>query len=324
MWTENSGHWIAFIVFVLMLLILDLGVLNRRAHAPTLKEAGITSMIWVSIALLFGLFIQYRFGPKQTLEYFTGYILEQSLSVDNLFVFVLVFGFFRVPTQYHHRVLFWGIIGAIVMRLAFILIGTALIERFGFILYFFGAFLVYTGIQLFRAGENDEPAIDKNPLIRLTRRLVPMTEDYHGEKFFIRNAGKLLATPLLLVLIVVESTDLIFAVDSIPAVIAVTKEPFIIFTSNVMAILGLRSLYFLLAGAMDRFYYLKPALAIILTFVGLKMIVEKLFPIGAQWEYYVIAGSLLFILGVLAMAVLASWLRLRRMPPDPKAKVQSD
>ena len=314
MWTENSWYWIAFIAFVLVLLILDLGVLNRRIHTPSLKEAGLASLMWVSIALLFGFFIQYRFGAKQTLEYFTGYILEQSLSVDNLFVFVLVFGFFRVPPQYHHRVLFWGIIGAIVMRLFFILIGTALIERFSVILYIFGAFLIYTGIRLFRSGEGDEPDIDKNPLIRLTRRLVPMTEEYHEEKFFIRKAGTLLATPLLLVLVIVESTDLVFAVDSIPAVIAVTKEPFIIFTSNVMAILGLRSLYFLLAGAMDRFYYLMPALAIILTFVGVKMIVEKLFPIGEQWEYYVIAGSLLFILGVLAVAVLASWLRLRNLP----------
>lgn len=322
MWNDNPWYWIAFIAFVLVLLAFDLGVLNRRVHAPTLKEAAFTSLIWVSIALLFGLFIQYQFGPKQMLEYFTGYILEQSLSVDNLFVFILIFGFFRVPAQYHHRVLFWGIIGAVIMRLFFIIIGTALIERFSVILYVFGAFLIYTGIRLARSGnEDDEPQIENNPLVRLTRRLVPMTEDYHGERFFVQQLGKRIATPLLLVLIVVESTDLVFAVDSIPAVIAVTKEPFIIFTSNVMAILGLRSLYFLLAGAMDRFYYLKPALAVILTFVGIKMIAEKLFHVSPDWENLVIAGSLGFILLVLATAIIASWLRLRRNSAGSRAKV---
>lgn len=313
MWNDNPLYWIAFLVFVLVLLAFDLGILNRKAHAPSLKEAALMSMLWISIAIAFGLFVTFSFGQKQGLEYFTGWVLEKALSVDNLFVIVLIFSFFRVPPQYHHRVLFWGIIGALVMRGLLIWVGATLINQFEWIIYIFGAFLIYTGIRLFRAGENDEPDIEKNPLLRLVQRVLPMTTEYHAEKFAIRQAGKLVFTPLVLVLIIVESTDLVFALDSIPAVIAITKEPFIIFTSNVMAILGLRALYFLLAGALDRFYYLKPALAIILTFVGVKMIAEKLLHLGEQWEYYLVAGSLIFIIGVLAIAVLASWLRLRRL-----------
>ncbi len=323
MWNDNPLYWIAFLGFVLVLLAFDLGVLNRRAHAPSLKEAAWMSVLWISIAIAFGLFITFDFGTKQGIEYFTGWVLEKALSVDNLFVFVLVFSFFRVPPQYHHRVLFWGIIGALIMRGLLIWLGATLLETFEWIIYFFGAFLIYTGIKLFRAGEDEDPDIEKNPLIRLGRRFLPMTAEYHGEKFGIRQAGKFMFTPLILVLIVVESTDLVFAVDSIPAVIAVTKEPFIIFTSNVMAILGLRALYFLLAGAMDRFYYLKPALAVILTFVGAKMILEQFFHLGDAWETYVVIGSLLFILLVLTVAVVASWLRLRHMEQGTQPKVET-
>lgn len=323
MWNDNPLYWIAFLGFVLLLLAFDLGVLNRRAHAPSLKEAAWMSVLWISIAIAFGLFVTFDFGTKQGIEYFTGWVLEKALSVDNLFVFVLVFSFFRVPPQYHHRVLFWGIIGALIMRGLLIWLGATLLQTFEWIIYIFGAFLIYTGIKLFRAGEDEDPDIEKNPLIRLGRRFLPMTAEYHGEKFAIRQAGKFLFTPLILVLIVVESTDLVFAVDSIPAVIAVTKEPFIIFSSNVMAILGLRALYFLLAGAMDRFYYLKPALAVILTFVGAKMILEQFLHLGDEWETYVVIGSLLFILLVLIVAVVASWLRLRQIEQGAQPKVET-
>lgn len=321
MWNDNPWYWIAFIAFVLVLLAFDLGVLNRKAHAPSLKEAALMSALWISIAIAFGVFVTLAFGQKQGLEYFTGWVLEKALSVDNLFVIVLIFSFFRVPPQYHHRVLFWGIIGALVMRGLLILLGATLLNQFEWIIYIFGAFLIYTGIKLFRAGDGDEPDIEKNPLLRFTRRFLPMTPEYHQEKFAVRQEGKLVFTPLVLVLVIVESTDLLFAVDSIPAVIAITREPFIIFTSNVMAILGLRALYFLLAGAMDRFYYLKPALAIILTFVGIKMVAEKLIHLGDQWEYYLVAGSLGFILLVLATAIIASWLHLRRNSAGSRAKV---
>ena len=329
MFYEQPIFYAGFLAFVAVLLVLDLGVLNRRIHAPSLKEAGLMSALWVSIALAFGALVYFFIGSRQALEYYTGYILEQSLSVDNLFVFVLVFGFFRVPAQYHHRVLFWGIIGAIVMRLIFIVLGTTLIQRFDFLIYVFGAFLIYTGIRLAFEKEGDEPDLEKNPLLRLARRVLPMTNEYHEEKFAVRQAGKLIFTPLVLVLIIVESTDLVFAVDSIPAVIAVTKEPFIIFTSNIMAILGLRALYFLLAGAMDKFHYLKPALSVILTFVGVKMVGEKLFhtqlhelllKITSDPENFITVASLVFILAVLAVAVIASLLRGRSLPIPERAE----
>ena len=329
MFYEQPIFYAGFLAFVAVLLVLDLGVLNRRIHAPSLKEAGLMSALWVSIALAFGVLVYFFIGSRQALEYYTGYILEQSLSVDNLFVFVLVFGFFRVPAQYHHRVLFWGIIGAIVMRLIFIVLGTTLIQRFDFLIYVFGAFLIYTGIRLAFEKEGDEPDLEKNPLLRLARRVLPMTNEYHEEKFAVRQAGKLIFTPLVLVLIIVESTDLVFAVDSIPAVIAVTKEPFIIFTSNIMAILGLRALYFLLAGAMDKFHYLKPALSVILTFVGVKMVGEKLFhtqlhelllKITSDPENFITVASLVFILAVLAVAVIASLLRRRSLPIPERAE----
>lgn len=311
---ENIWFWLGFLAFVAVLLAIDLGVLNRKVHAVSLKEAALMSVLWISIALLFGVLVSVVLGSRAGVEYYTAWVLEKSLSVDNLFVFVLIFGFFRVPAMYHHRVLFWGILGAIAMRAVLIVLGASLIHQFSWLMLVFGAFLIYTGIKLARAGDDDKPEIDNNPLLKLARRFLRITPEYHGEKFFVRLPDLLLyATPLLLVLIVIESTDLVFAVDSIPAVIGVSHDPFIIFTSNVMAILGLRALYFLLAGAVDRFHYLKPALAVILTFVGVKMIAEQLFHPGAEFENLMVLGSLAFILSVLAIAIVASFVRERRL-----------
>lgn len=313
---ENIWFWLGFLAFVAVLLAIDLGVLNRKAHAVSLKEAALLSVVWISIALLFGVLVTVVLGSRAGVEYYTAWVLEKSLSVDNLFVFVLIFSFFRVPAMYHHRVLFWGILGAIAMRAVLIVAGTSLIQQFSWLMIVFGAFLIYTGIKLGRSGEDDKPEIDNNPLLKLARRFLRITPEYHGEKFFVRMPDLVLyATPLLLVLIVIESTDLVFAVDSIPAVIGVSHDPFVIFTSNVMAILGLRALYFLLAGAVDRFHYLKPALAIILTFVGVKMIVEQLFHLG-EFENLMVLGSLIFILSVLAIAIVASFVRERRQPRE--------
>ena len=321
MFYEQPIFYVGFLIFVAFLLALDLGVLNRKAHAPSIKEAAWMSALWISIALLFGLGVYFLIGPKQGLEYFTGWLLEKALSVDNLFVFVLVFSFFNVPPKYHHRVLFWGVLGALVMRGILIFVGASLLDRFEWIIYIFGGFLIYTGIRLGVEKGDAEPDLQKNPLLRLAKRVLPMTGEYHEEKFAIRQAGKLVFTPLVLVLLIVESTDLVFAVDSIPAVIAVTKEPFIIFTSNVMAILGLRALYFLLAGAMNQFHYLKPALSVILTFVGIKMVGEKLFheqlhsallTLTPDPVNFLTAASLIFILAVLVIAIIASLIRNRK------------
>ena len=324
---SNPLYWGAFLVFVAVLLALDLGILNRKAHAPSLRESAALSAVWISIALVFGLFVWFGIGPRQGIEYYTGWVLEKALSVDNLFVFVVIFSFFRVPPEYHHRVLFWGILGAIIMRGILIVIGASLLHQFEWIIYIFGAFLIYTGIKLSRQSDDEEPEVGKNPILRLAQRVLPLASDYHEEKFLVRHAGRLLFTPLVLVLIVVETTDLVFAVDSIPAVIAVTKEPFIIFTSNIMAILGLRALYFLLAAAMTQFRYLKPALAFILTFIGLKMVVEKFFhdPIHGflhdvmkvgDPEYFLVVASLVIVLVVLVFGVVASIVYNRRHPGE--------
>ena len=329
----NPAYWIAFLIFVAAMLALDLGVLNRKAHAPSLREAAVQSAIWIGVAILFGIVITVGLGPKQGVEYYTGWVLEKALSVDNLFVFVVVFSFFRVPPQYHHRVLFWGILGAIVMRGIMIAIGSTLLHQFEWIIYIFGAFLIYTGIKLARQGGVEEPEVGNNPVLRWARRVLPLTNEYHAEHFSIIEHGKRLFTPLVLVLIVIETTDLVFAVDSIPAVIAVTKEPFIIFTSNIMAILGLRALYFLLAAAMTQFHYLKPALAFILTFVGLKMVVEKLFhtqihdflhtSLGvADPEFFLVVASLAIVLAALVLAVVAS-IAYNRRHPDAHVAVKA-
>jgi tellurite resistance protein TerC len=307
--------WVGFILVVLGLLALDLGVFHRKAHAVSTKEAAIWTVVWISLALLFNgaiyLFWDWMMpdsastNSQAALEFLTGYLIEYSLSVDNIFVFVLIFTYFRVPAAYQHRVLFWGIMGALVMRATLILVGTALIEQFHWVIYLFGAFLIFTGIRMgFHKDEEIHP--DDNPLIKLARRVLPVTGAYEGQRFFVRHAGKLMATPLFLVLLLAESTDLIFALDSIPAIFAVTLDPFIVFTSNVCAILGLRSLYFLLAGALDKFHYLKLGLATILTFVGVKMVLADIIHIP-------IVVSLLVIVSVLAVAIVVSLLRTRRL-----------
>ena len=304
--------WVGFLVFVAAMLALDLGVFQRRAHAVSMKEAGIWSAVWISLALLFGAGLYIWRGSEPALQYLSGYLIEKALSVDNLFVFALIFTMFGVPAVYQHRVLFWGVLGALVMRAIFIAAGSALLSQFHWLMYVFGAFLIFTAAKLAFGGET-EIHPEQNPLVRLARRFVPMTTHYEGEHFFIRKAGKRLATPLLLVLLVVESSDLMFAVDSIPAVLAVTQDTFLVYTSNVFAILGLRSLYFLLAGAIDRFYYLKIGLAAILSFVGLKMLLTDLVEVSTT-------ASLAVIISLLVVAILASTVRSRRL----SAQVEAD
>lgn len=307
--------WVGFNLFVLAMLALDLGVFHRQSHTVSVKEAAIWSAVWIGLAMVFnlGIFLFWeRLMPgsaytssEAALAFFTGYLIEKSLSVDNIFVFVLLFGTFAVPAAYQHRVLFWGVLGALVMRAALILVGAALIKEFHWIIYIFGAFLVFTGIKM--AQHRDEPMDPtRNPLVRLLRRVMPVTEGYEGERFFVRRAGVLMATPLFLVLLLVESTDLIFAVDSIPAIFAVTTDPFLVYTSNVFAILGLRSLYFVLAGVMDRFYYLKLGLSAILTFVGVKMLLVDIYKIP-------VALSLGVIAAILTISVIASLVRVKRL-----------
>lgn len=296
--------WIGFNAFVLAMLALDLGVFHRDAHEVSVKEAGAWSAVWVALALLFN-FGLYRFmGAEAGLQFLTGYLIEKALSVDNIFVFVLIFSYFQVPPRYQHRILFWGILGALLMRGAMIAAGATLIHEFHWIIYVFGAFLVFTGIRMATQDEMDiEP--ESNPVIRLVKRFVPVTNQYHGQKFFIREelGGKMrrIATPLFVVLILVETTDLIFAVDSIPAIFAITTDPFIVYTSNVFAILGLRALYFLLAGVIHKFHFLKLGLSVVLVFVGAKMLLVDIYkvPIGA---------SLGVIAAILATAVVASLL----------------
>ncbi len=301
--TSSIWLWVGFNVFVLGMLALDLGVFHRKAHVVSFKEAGIWSAVWIGLALLFNAGIWRFLGPQKGVEFLTGYLIEKSLSVDNIFVFALIFAYFAVPQEYQHRVLFWGILGALVMRAIFIAAGAALIANFHWIIYVFGAFLILTGIKMaFAPDKGLEP--EKNPVVRLVRRLMPVTERYHGQKFFARENGALAATPLFLVLALVETTDLIFAVDSIPAIFAVTSDPFIVYTSNVFAILGLRSLYFLLAGVMSKFEYLKLGLAAILVFVGTKMAIVDLYKIPSAISLGVVAA-------ILAVAIGASLLRAR-------------
>jgi tellurite resistance protein TerC len=297
--------WAGFLAFVLAMLALDLGVFNRKSHAITMKEAGIWTAVWIGLALAFNAVINFWRGQTAALEFLTGYLIEKALSVDNLFVFALIFAMFAVPAKYQHRVLFWGVLGALLLRALFIGAGAALLDRFHWLIYVMGAFLIFTGIKL---AFQKETAIhpERNPLVRIVSKVFPVTKTYHGESFFVRLNGALAVTPLFIVLLLVESTDVVFAIDSIPAVFAVTRDPFLVYTSNVFAILGLRSLYFLLAGALDRFYYLKPALAVILSFVGLKMLVSSVVkvPVGA---------SLGVIAGLLAAAVVASLVRAKRL-----------
>lgn len=295
--------WVLFNVFVLLMLALDLGVFHRRAHEVKVKEALIWSAVWVSLALVFNLGLYFWKGPTPALEFLTGYVIEKALSVDNIFVFVLIFSYFRTPPAFQHRVLFWGILGALVMRALFIAAGVTLIERFHAVIYVFGAFLVLTGIKMwFSKGQEIHP--EKNPVLRFFRRLMPVTHELDGPHFFVRRDGVRHATPLFIVLLLVETTDVIFAVDSIPAILAVTRDPFLVYTSNVFAILGLRSLYFALAGVIQKFEYLHYGLAFILGFVGLKMLLVDVYKVP-------IAASLAVIATALLVSVVLSMRKLR-------------
>ena len=287
----NIWFWVGFNAFVLAMLALDLGVFHRKAHVVRPREAGMWVAIWVTLALLFAGGLYYFEGKDVALTFIAGYLIEESLSVDNIFVIVLIFAYFRIPAKYQHRVLFWGILGALVMRGTFIGLGALLIERFHWILYIFGAFLVVTGVRMAIQGDADfEP--EENLVMRLAKRWLPFTPHYHEQRFFVKENGRKVATPLFLVLLLVEFTDLIFAVDSIPAIFAVTTDPFLVYTSNVFAILGLRSMYFLLAGVVDKFHLLRYGLAVILAFVGIKMLLADIIhvPIGVS------LGVILFVL----------------------------
>jgi len=305
--------WAVFNGFVLLMLALDLGVFHRKAHTVRVKEAMIWTVVWVVLAFLFAGGVWVYRGTEPALQFVAGYLIEKSLSVDNLFVFLVVFSYFKVPTVYQHKVLFWGILGALVMRAALIAVGAVLIARFHWTMYLFGAFLVFTGIKLaFQKGEGIHP--EHNPLVKLVRKILPVSKDFSGSHFFIKENGRRFATPLFLVLVTVEFTDLVFALDSIPAIFAVTPDPFIVYTSNVFAILGLRSLYFALAGVMDLFHYLKHGLAVVLVFIGAKMLIVDLYKIP-------IGTSLAVVGGILGIAVAASliWKKAESpgVPPPP-------
>ncbi|MFN8641227.1 MAG: TerC family protein [Candidatus Binatia bacterium] len=300
----TPGMWATFTGLVLAMLALDLGVFHRQAHAVGMREAAIWSAIWVALALTFNAWLTASFGAERGMEFLTGYLIEKALAVDNIFVFLVIFASFKVPAAYQHRVLFWGILGALVMRALFIFAGAALLERFHWVMYLFGAFLLLTGAKLLWQRDS-EPHPENNPLFRLFRRLVPSVPELHGSRFTIRQHGKWFATPLLLVLVLIELSDLVFAVDSIPAIFAVTRDPFIVYTSNIFAILGLRAMFFLLAGVMDRFAYLKVGLSFVLMFVGTKMVLMDVYKIP-------IGFSLATIAAILGAAVLFSLLRERR------------
>lgn len=287
----NIWLWIGFNAFVLLMLALDLGIFHRKEHKITFKEAIAWSTVWIVLALIFNGWIFYDAGKDKALEFLTGYLIEKSLSVDNIFVFVLLFSFFKVPEQYRHRVLFWGVLGALLMRAGFIAAGSVLIEKFHWIIYLFGAFLVFTGYKMLKKKSEDMHPED-NPLVRWFIKRGKVTGEYHGRKFFVHINGKKLATPLFLCLLSVEFTDLIFAVDSIPAIFAITKDPFIVYTSNVFAILGLRSLYFALEGVIAQFPYLRYGLAAILIFIGIKMLIVDLYKMPVLLSLAIIAAIL--------------------------------
>lgn len=293
--------WAVFLAFVAGMLALDLGVFHRSAHEVSRREALAWSAVWIGLAILFNIGVYIFQGSDKGLEWTTGYLIEKSLSVDNVFVFLLIFSMFAVPAQYQHRVLFWGIVGALFMRAVLILVGAVLLDSAHFVIYIFGGFLILTGVKFLRDKGDHAPSLERNWLVRLARRVRPVTEAYEGQKFFVRRNGVVLLTPLFLVLLLIESTDLVFAVDSIPAIFAVTDDPFIVFTSNIFAILGLRALYFVLSGYLSGLAYLKPALAAILVFVGTKMVLADVYKIDPL-------VSLVVIGLILAGAVIASLL----------------
>ncbi len=305
---ESTLLWVGFNVFVLGMLALDLGVFHRKSHTVTVREALIWTGVWVTLSLFFNLFIYYYFGEELAVEFFTGYLIEKSLSVDNIFVMIMIFSYFQVPQEYQHKVLFWGILGALVMRIIFILSGIELIHRFHWLIYFFGGFLIFTGIRMITSGDvKIEP--EKNPVVKLARKIFSVTPTFEGDKFFTKRNGKTWATPLFLVVILIEATDLIFAVDSIPAILAISEDPFIVYTSNVFAILGLRSLYFALSGIEKYFHYLKFGLSAILVFVGLKMCIVDFYKIP-------VTISLIVIVFLLAIAMIASVLFPKKEPTE--------
>jgi tellurite resistance protein TerC len=296
--------WVGFNIFIFFLLTFDLKVLNRNPHEISIKESLIWSGVWIGLSLLFNIGVYSWFGRESALQFFTGYLIEKSLSIDNLFVFVLLFSYFKVPPRYQHKVLYWGIIGALIMRGILILLGAALITRFHWILYLFGIFLVITGVKMAFQTEKQDVHPERNFVVRFFKKFFPVTPGYDGQKFFVKKEGKSYATLLFIVLIVIETTDLLFAIDSIPAIFAITQDSFVIYTSNVFAILGLRSLYFALAGIMELFYYLRHGLSVVLTFIGLKMLLMGYvnIPIGVALG---VVGT------VLLVAVAASIIRAR-------------
>lgn len=296
--SESFVLWTVFNVFVLGMLALDLGVFHRKSHEVGVKEALTWTGVWIALAMVFNLFIYYYFDRETAVEFFTGYLIEKSLSIDNIFVIIMIFSYFKVPSAYQHKVLFWGILGALVMRIIFILAGIELIHRFHWLIYIFGGFLVFSGIKMLTA-EDIKLEPEKNPLVKLARKIFPFTSTYSGDNFFIRINSKLWATPLFLVVILIEATDLIFAVDSIPAILAISDNSFIVYTSNVFAILGLRSLYFALSGIEKYFKYLKHGLSAILIFVGIKMSINDFYKIPVDL-------SLIIIAFVLVIAMVAS------------------
>ena len=300
--------WVVFGAVVLVMLALDLGVFHRKAHVIGTREAALWSFIWIGVALLFNLGIYFRFGSDKALEFFQAWLIEKALSVDNLFVFLAAFSYFAVPAHLQHRVLFWGIVGALITRGVFIAIGAALLATAHFVLYVFGAFLIFTAVRLMRGGD-DEVHPERNPVLALFRRFVRVTPEYVGNSFFVRREGLLYATPLLMVLVVIEATDVVFAVDSIPAVFGVTTDVFIVYTSNIFAVLGLRALCFLVASIVKRLHYLRPALALVLAFVGAKMLASDVIHVPNSI-------SLLVIGGLIGGAALLSVLVTRDKPPS--------
>lgn len=312
--------WAGFTVLILALLGVDLGLFHRRAHVVGMREALCWTAVWIALALMFSACVYLWFGSQHALEFFTGYLIEKALSVDNIFVFLVIFSYFAVPSENHHRVLFWGIIGALILRAVFIVLGAALLQRFHWVMYLFGAFLVITGARLLRRAGEVHP--ERNPLFLAFRRIVPSVKEYRGAHFTVREGGRRFATPMLLVLLCVEASDIVFAVDSIPAIFAITRDPFIVYTSNVFAILGLRALYFVLAGVMREFHYLRPGLAVVLVFIGVKMTLTDLYEIP-------VLASLAVVAAVLAGAAAASMLwppaeRAGSTPPQPALRAASE
>jgi tellurite resistance protein TerC len=298
---NEASFWIIFNVSILTLLTLDLFVFNKGNKVVTTKSALLWSAFWVGLAMCFNVFVYFWKGQEAAELFFTGYVIEESLSVDNLFVFMLIFSYFRVPAEYQRKVLFWGIIGALVLRGLFIVLGIELIERFDWLLYVLGFFLMYTGIKMLFSSDDDEIDPENNIILKLTNKFIRVTKNYEGDKFFVRKEGILYATPLFIVVLIVESTDVVFAVDSIPTILGITTDTFIVYTSNVFALLGLRSLYFALSSVMKLFHYINYGLAVILSFVGVKLLIHHWYEINHQF-------ALLFVISVLALSVLASWL----------------